>query len=503
MPIKYYNEHEKMRHMDDIKLFFSDYFEVDRKLLDEYGAFDISLVSDLPLFIDPFLLFNSNKDKYQELHDEIIDYLHFLKEASSKNLTDEGLISAWYKFPEVYQNWFGFSVNGNKGHGLGQDFADALNTNFYKLFPDYGDESVSSGTHLEKLCLVKDGVGRDNISDFTTNLIKHFLAEYTQEFCKKYIDSSKCATFSLVKSEFNYETETWMSNKYLLPSFRGDFILLTPKDILTRDEVWINKSDLVDDFYKIVCSISNGELRSQLNNYLLKILGRRRHTKKEKSEAIRNTILQNPEFIDYYIKYKEDNGQQAQSISQEKVLQSEMLYLEQFKSFINLVKNNSIFYKLDSSSYDAALQRAKYLKHVIENCDGYRRFYIKNEPIGREEDLKILYRMTWFASDYDFNTEVNNGRGPADAIVSKGSTDKTVAEFKLASNSKLEENLLKQADIYKTASMAQKTIKIILCFSRPEQIKVDKLLKKYNWSTEESIVVIDARRDNKPSASKA
>jgi len=138
--------------MDDIKLLFSDYFEVDNKLIENYGAFDISLVSDLPLFIDPFLLFNSNKEEYQVLHDGIIDYLHFLKEKSANNLTDTGLISAWYKFPEVYQNWFGFSINGNKGRGLGNNFAVALNNNFYKLFPNYGSEDISTGTHLEKLC---------------------------------------------------------------------------------------------------------------------------------------------------------------------------------------------------------------------------------------------------------------------------------------------------------------------------------------------------------------
>jgi hypothetical protein len=38
-----------------LKLYFSDYFEVSEEALDQYGAFNISLASDLPLFIDPFL----------------------------------------------------------------------------------------------------------------------------------------------------------------------------------------------------------------------------------------------------------------------------------------------------------------------------------------------------------------------------------------------------------------------------------------------------------------
>lgn len=48
----------------DIDIYFSDYFDVDPLLLERYGAFNISLVTDLPLFIDPFLLFNSKKSEY-------------------------------------------------------------------------------------------------------------------------------------------------------------------------------------------------------------------------------------------------------------------------------------------------------------------------------------------------------------------------------------------------------------------------------------------------------
>lgn len=48
-----------------MELYFSQHFDVDPDLLEEYGALDISLVSDLPLFVDPFLLFNSDDPDYQ------------------------------------------------------------------------------------------------------------------------------------------------------------------------------------------------------------------------------------------------------------------------------------------------------------------------------------------------------------------------------------------------------------------------------------------------------
>ncbi len=63
-----------------MELYFSQHFEVEREVLQGYGAFDISVVSDLPLFIDPFLLFNSQKQEYRELHEGVIKYLLFLRD---------------------------------------------------------------------------------------------------------------------------------------------------------------------------------------------------------------------------------------------------------------------------------------------------------------------------------------------------------------------------------------------------------------------------------------
>ena len=69
-----------------MELYFSDYFEVEPDVLDEYGAFNISVVTDLPLFIDPFLLFNSDNPEYRQLHDSIIKYLIFLRDEAKPDL---------------------------------------------------------------------------------------------------------------------------------------------------------------------------------------------------------------------------------------------------------------------------------------------------------------------------------------------------------------------------------------------------------------------------------
>src|SRR3989338_723401 len=211
-----------------VDLFFSDFFEVNPQIIETYGAFNVSLVSDLPLFIDPFLLFNSKKPKYRKLHDEMIQYLSFLKEKSLAGDVSPGLLKRWYQFHEVKQTWLGFSVTGNRGSGLGRKFAFALNQNLNQIFKDFGQEEVTKASHLEKLCLIKEGVGRDNISDFTTNLIKEFLLSYTQDFAQKHLQKKYRKNVAVEKVKFNYETESWESAIFDLPWHANDFVILTP-----------------------------------------------------------------------------------------------------------------------------------------------------------------------------------------------------------------------------------------------------------------------------------
>lgn len=314
---------------DNVNLFFSDFFGVPAAEVKKYGALNISLISDLPLFVDPFLLFNSRKEAYRGLHERIIRYVSFLREKSGNHALELNLIKAWYTFPEVRQTWLGFTKSGNKGSGLGIKFASALHRNLSKVFGDFGKEKITRGSHLEKLCLIEEGVGRDNISDFVTNLIKEYLLDYTRDFASRYIDSTRCREFAVNNVSFNYETESWESRTYSLPYFKGDFVLLTPKDMLTKDDTWINRADFIHEFSAIPDSISDGQLRALINNFFKSRLPTI-PTAKDMQQAAVETIIRFPELADYYIRVKEDTGTDAVSSSAEKVRNSEQLYVTQF-----------------------------------------------------------------------------------------------------------------------------------------------------------------------------
>ncbi len=484
----------------EVMVYFSDLFNVDESVIKDYGAMNISLLNDIPLFIDPFLLYASEKPEYRQLHERILDYLSFLRDKASGNISLEK-IKRWYTFPEVKQNWLGYSESGNGGLGLGKDFGQSMSKAIQRVFPELKNETITETSHLEKLSLFRVGVGRDNISDFTCNLIKEYLLEYTQTFAKQYLLPEQCKNVSVPKVYFDYKFETWMPQIYTLPYFNDDYVILTPKDILTKDETWINASEMRYRLLDITSSIPNEELRDRINGIYLKQLPDNKITEKSRNEAAANTIAQFPELMDYYIKIKEEEKAEAKSASNEIVSIANEIYVSNIQTLIKSLDANYQFYKENTiGSYDASLDRVMFLKDFIENKDGYKLFYHNGKPIKKEKDLQLIFKLTWFATKFDVNAEVNNGRGPVDYKISKGNTDKTLVEFKLASNSKLKHNIANQVKVYEAANNTNQSIKVILYFSNSEYLKVHKILEDLNLLDSNNIILIDAC-NNKISAS--
>jgi hypothetical protein len=483
-----------------MELYFSDYFEVDPNLLEEYGAFDISVVTDLPLFIDPFLLFNSEKAEYQDLHEGIIKYLIFLRDQATPDL-NPGLIKAWYRFKEVRQNWLGFTEFGNGGSGLGNDFAVALHQSLGSILSNFGEEDVTQGSHLEKLTLIKAGVGRDNISDFTTNLIKDYLLTYTETFAHEHIDPKYCKEHSVPRARFNYETKSWETRKYYLPTLDGDYVVLTPADILTRDDTWISHADMISRFEQLPQAVDDDQLRAQIEEYFKSRLSKK-PTKKERAEAAQATILQFRELIDLYIKSKEESGDQAQAISLAKTEDTHRALVEQVRTAILDLAGKTDFYDRSWTSYDEARERVLLFKQYVENQDGYKVINRgKGQPFSREAEVQLFFGLLWMNTDFDVNREPNNGRGPVDFKVSYGAKDKSLIEFKLASNTRLRQNLQNQVAIYEKANKTHTSVKAVICYTAQDQKRLAKILEELGLENDESIVAIDARSDNKPSAS--
>ncbi|HYV15812.1 MAG TPA: hypothetical protein VE972_07315 [Conexibacter sp.] len=485
-----------------MELYFSQHFGLKPGVLEKYGALDISVVSDLPLFVDPFLLFDSENAAYQQLHADILRYLVFLRDLAAEEDLDDGLIDSLYRFKEVKQNWLGFTLFGNEGAGLGREFAVELHGALGAIFADFGKETITRGTHLEKLCLIRPGVGKDNISDFTTNLIKGFLCEYTQTFAREHLAKKHCQTFRVPRARFSYATQSWVPVSYYLPTLRGDFILLTPVDMLTRDDTWISHSDMISKFGHLPEAVPNTELRARINRYFARQLGEDPDAKR-KRDAAAATIARFPELIDRYIKLQEDNGDRAKAISADKVEDARQVLVEQLKRAVAELERLAEFYDKPWTSYEECLERARYFKSYIEDNDGYKLLNRAGEPFSTEKEVQLAFGLVWCSTDFDINREPNNGRGPVDFKASFGAGDKSLIEFKLGSNKQLKRNLEKQVAIYEAANKTRTSVKVIVYYTADDEARVLRILTELGLEAEEAILLIDARSDNKPSASKA
>jgi hypothetical protein len=420
-------------------------------------------------------------------------YLRYLRDKASSGPLEPALVKSLYRFPEVRQNWLGFSVLGNGGLGLGPKFASALRESLTSILNDFGEEQITRSSHLEKVGLIRPGVGRDGISDFTTNLIKEYLLEYTQTFARQHLSPEQCRDFGIRHVRFNYETEAWESGTYYLPVLWGDFVLLTPIDVLTRDDTWISFGDMVDRFSTIPEALPNAELRAQVSNYFAKSLGDKPN-RERKVAAVQATIREHPELLDYYIRLREEAGDEAEQQSLEKVRDTFEIFVEQLTRLVRDIGARTDFYKIGWSSYDEALARAKLFKHYVEDQDGWKLVNRGDGVFAKETEVQLYFGLAWFGSAFDVNREPNNGRGPVDFKVSIGAADKSLIEFKLASNRQLKRNLERQVDIYKKANHTATAVTVIIAYTAAEHARVTAQLTELNMQSREDVIVIDAQR---------
>lgn len=497
------------------KLTFAEYYNINPDILNKYGAINPCIAYDLPLFIDPFLIFASEKKEYKNLHASIIKYLRFLLDIAPTININSGKFKHWFVFSEIKQNCFGYSENGNDGKSGAKKMGRALKNNLEKIFDSYGISELENVIHLSELNIIEKGIGKDNISDFTTQLIFEYLLEYTQTFTLTYISENQRIKKTINNAYFNYEFKRWLPKEFVLPKYGRDYMLLVPKDIVVREELWINKEDMLESFEQIPIAISNLELRDTLSNLYYQALPQvkkkdgtiREPYKKEKRAAAELTITKNPIAIKYYIKSKEDNRmsivEKNTRLMDFEINRISSIIPSLASELATRLKKELSVKPIANDSYSESISRILYLKKVIECQDGYKLFYdSEGNIIRREIDLQKYFKAVWYASDFNADSEVNNGRGPVDFKVSYGKNDQTIIEFKLASNNQIKDNLKEQAEVYAAANDNPKIIKVIMFFTYEEEKRIKNILQELDLLNKNNIILIDARNDNKLSASK-
>lgn len=182
---------------------------------------------------------------------------------------------------------------------------------------------------------------------------------------------------------------------------------------------------------------------------------------------------------------------------------SRRVLIEQIKKAVSDLEGRTEFYDKPWTSYDECLARAKYLKAYVEDNDGYRLLNRAGQLFTTEYEVRLALGLVWCNTEFDVDREPTSGRGPVDFKASYGAGDRSLIEFKLGSDRQLTRNLEKQVAVYEQANRTWSSVKVIVYYTAKAEERVKKILNELKLEGEKSIVVIDARSDNKQSASKA
>jgi hypothetical protein len=197
---------------------------------------------DIPLYIDPFLLWKSPSLQDQSLHTVITNSFNHLNYLLKKGRDDEAT-STLIELSECREVGLGVSTT-RKGLKIGQGQAEQI----LQLFRDIPEYSQFGFTHFEVIQLYISGISKDRISDIALNYIKSFLIDYTIEQCELLgIPIKEVALDSI----YNYKNNALDFNQQVyLPvnPFNKEPIIFTPKRWL-RFTPWIN----FEDYFQSYC----------------------------------------------------------------------------------------------------------------------------------------------------------------------------------------------------------------------------------------------------------
>jgi hypothetical protein len=219
----------------------TDHFGVHRSQAELDFAIQF-LNEDLPLYLDPFLLWKSPSQQDQALHTSITNSFNHLNYLTKKG-KDAQAVDTLITLTECREVGLGLS-RSRRGNRIGVDQAREV-LHLFKDIPEYGQFGFM---HFEVIQLYVSGISKDRVSDIACNYLKSFLIDYTIEQCEELGIPTQVATIPEV---YNYRTNSFdRAQRVRLPinPVDGEPVIFTPKRWL-RFNPWIN----FDDYFKTAC----------------------------------------------------------------------------------------------------------------------------------------------------------------------------------------------------------------------------------------------------------
>nr|WP_315207016.1 hypothetical protein [uncultured Flavobacterium sp.] len=196
---------------------------------------------DIPLYVDPFLLWKSPAMQDNSLHLSITNCFNNLGYLISKGKEKEA-IEILIRASECNEVGLGNSKT-KEGKRIGEKLANKI-LNQFSSIPQINKNGF---IHFEEIQLLVENFSKDRVSDIACNFIQSFLVDYTIEQSEKYgIPIQKVQ----LKNIYNAKTNTFGEEDTHLPinPISNLPIIFTPKRWL-KHIPWINTDDYFNSYY--------------------------------------------------------------------------------------------------------------------------------------------------------------------------------------------------------------------------------------------------------------
>lgn len=212
------------------------------------------LDEDIPLYLDPFLLWKSPSQQDNALHASIINSFNYLGRLFLKN--EKTAVQILKEISECDEVGLGNSKI-KRGKRIGDKMAKII----LSTFKDISQIQKQGFTHFEELQLLIENFSKDRVSDISCNFIKSFLIDYTIQQCEKY----SIPTELIEIYYFDCKKLKILNEKINLPlnPHTKEPILLVPKRWL-RYIPWINFEDYFQEYISTSKKLLEGKTISRV-----------------------------------------------------------------------------------------------------------------------------------------------------------------------------------------------------------------------------------------------
>ena len=223
-----------------------------RRLIDAFGLpftqdtvpFAIPhLEEDIPLYLDPFLLWASSYPRYRELHEQLLGFMaHFgsLALDGREDVAQRLLLTC----KEPRELGLGYAQGSKQGSFIGPATA-RLVTRLYVETPQLHKKRLE---HIEELGLFLPRIAEDRLSDLTACVLREFFVRYTEEQAKMH--GVPTLRFR-IPEVWDADALRWRTGLTANLPYHPDTeaqLLFAPLDLL-RHLPWINYPDYYKSYF--------------------------------------------------------------------------------------------------------------------------------------------------------------------------------------------------------------------------------------------------------------